>query len=451
MANPLIPDVVGTYGRGFAVGQQQAEAKRRNLLAGIASQAFGAPEEQRGALVQQAVGIDPDAGFGLDKQLRMGDDAREAQLLNSARMIDAAPEPLKNAIFQQVKPRIAQHLPGLPDAYNEQVGQGIKAFIASRTNTGATPAGFQEFDMKARAAGLLPGTPEYQSAANIALGREGRASNAALQTVEVERPDGGVDRYTFDPRTGRYVPFGAGMGAPPGVMIDPSLPQNVQDAIRANPQAFAAAPDGGTVQAGPQFIGGAGRGISAADKAAAETLARQQAEMSLLPQRGRLEAENEGLKTAAREKAEAQAQKLAALPQTIASADETVALLDRVLNHPGRTSATGLSSINPMNRIPGTDAYDFNVLLDQIKGQSFLQAFQSLKGGGAITEREGQAATNAIARLNAAQSEGEFVNAINDLKRIVSQGRTRAIQSASGAQASPQERPALPPGFSWED
>lgn len=69
----------------------------------------------------------------------------------------------------------------------------------------AGPAGYREFQMMAKAAGLKEGTQEYQQAANIALGREGRASNAAMQSKTLDingRPVEGV----FDPRTGTYVP-----------------------------------------------------------------------------------------------------------------------------------------------------------------------------------------------------------------------------------------------------
>jgi len=101
-------------------------------------------------------------------------------------------------------------------------------------------------------------------------------------------------------------------------------------------------------------------------------------------------------------------------------------LLGMAINHQGRETATGLSSIlSPSNYIPGTKAKDFGVLLDQIKGASFQQAFASLKGAGAITEQEGKAATNAIARLNTSQSDGEFLNALQEYRAIVRKGLER--------------------------
>jgi|TARA_Y100000310_G_C20704273_1_gene833434 hypothetical protein len=57
---------------------------------------------------------------------------------------------------------------------------------------------------------------------------------------------------------------------------------------------------------------------------------------------------------------------------------------------------------------PGSDAADFQTLMKQVKGKQFLQAFETLKGGGQITEVEGTKATEAMARMSTAQSEVEF-------------------------------------------
>jgi len=63
-----------------------------------------------------------------------------------------------------------------------------------------------------------------------------------------------------------------------------------------------------------------------------------------------------------------------------------------------------------------------------------LQAFESLKGGGHITEIEGQKATQAIGRLDASQSPEDYRNALTELKGLLQLGMERertggAIQS----------------------
>lgn len=127
-----------------------------------------------------------------------------------------------------------------------------------------------------------------------------------------------------------------------------------------------------------------------------------------------------------------QGEALAELPQTLENSYNMTGLLDKVLEHPGFDEAVGFgSTLNPL-AIAGTDRKDFLVLIDQLKGKAFLEAFESLKGGGHITEIEGQKATEAMARLNTSQSEKEFKEAILEMKGLVERGRLRAQIKAKG-------------------
>jgi hypothetical protein len=108
------------------------------------------------------------------------------------------------------------------------------------------------------------------------------------------------------------------------------------------------------------------------------------------------------------------------------SGNDALRTIDKALGHPGLETGTGLSSkVNPKNYIPGTDAYNFGAVRDQLKGQAFLQAFASLKGGGQITEVEGTKAENAMARLNNAQSTKEYKDSLQDLRDVVDRGLRR--------------------------
>lgn len=143
--------------------------------------------------------------------------------------------------------------------------------------------------------------------------------------------------------------------------------------------------------------------------------------------------------TEAKTMSKAKAESAIALPQAISNAEYSLSVLDQMLNHPGLDAATGASSrADPRNFIPGTDAYNFNVMKDQVQGQTFLQAFETLKGGGQITEVEGNKAQNAIARMNTAQSKEEFVKAVNEFKGVIRRGMDRAKSKAGGAQQSQQ-------------
>ena len=119
----------------------------------------------------------------------------------------------------------------------------------------------------------------------------------------------------------------------------------------------------------------------------------------------------------------------------VKATDDTLnaSALDKVLGFKG--------AINPARVIPGTPEYDALQKIDQIKGKSFLEAFNSLRGGGQITEAEGSKATQAIARLSTAQSPQAFRQALMDLKAIVEQGYRRAQEQAGSKKAQAQSAP----------
>jgi hypothetical protein len=128
---------------------------------------------------------------------------------------------------------------------------------------------------------------------------------------------------------------------------------------------------------------------------------------------------------------------------TLQKADQAIGLVDDLINAPGRETGTGMSAtLDPRNYLAGTDATNFKVRLDQVKGQAFLEAFAGLRGGGAITEIEGQKATEAIARLNTSQSDEEFKKSLEELKGILAVGKERA--KAMAADPNEVSRAPLP-------
>jgi hypothetical protein len=78
----------------------------------------------------------------------------------------------------------------------------------------------------------------------------------------------------------------------------------------------------------------------------------------------------------------------------------------------------------------GSSASDFKVRLDQIKDRTFLQAFESLKGSGQITEKEGEKATSALNRMSTAQSEIEFIKAAREFEQNLRTGMDMAKKKA---------------------
>jgi hypothetical protein len=85
----------------------------------------------------------------------------------------------------------------------------------------------------------------------------------------------------------------------------------------------------------------------------------------------------------------------------------------------------------------GTKEADFMAMLDQLKGGAFLQAFQSLKGGGPITDVEGEKATQAIVRAQNSQSEEGFRKSMNEVLDVLTNAEKRLGDGA----ATPTQTP----------
>lgn len=146
----------------------------------------------------------------------------------------------------------------------------------------------------------------------------------------------------------------------------------------------------------------------------------------------------------AKEVGEAEGQALVNLPTTIATAETALKTIKQLEEHPGKKNwgAFGWGALFPDS--PGSTTRGFGALVDQVKGQNFMTAFQSLKGAGAITEQEGAKAEKAQARLDRAQSEADFNVALNDLKEVITAGMERA-RSKAGVKGSPAAPAAAAP------
>lgn len=128
------------------------------------------------------------------------------------------------------------------------------------------------------------------------------------------------------------------------------------------------------------------------------------------------------------------------LPATEIKADETTRLVDELLAHPGLEDVVGLPD-NPLvakGLVPGTEAADFRARLNQLTGRTFMEVFPTLKGGGQITEIEGQKAQEAINRMSSATSEEAFRKAASDFKKEVAKLKELVRSRATGTAAPVQ-------------
>ena len=114
--------------------------------------------------------------------------------------------------------------------------------------------------------------------------------------------------------------------------------------------------------------------------------------------------------------------------------NQALNLVEALKNDPALPSMVGpIDSYKPN---VSAAANRFQSRLDQLKGTAFLQAYQMLKGGGAITENEGKKAEQAMSRLNTAMNEEDFIAALNEFQDAVRTGYEK-IQARSGMGAQP--------------
>jgi hypothetical protein len=149
------------------------------------------------------------------------------------------------------------------------------------------------------------------------------------------------------------------------------------------------------------------------------------------------------------------------LPGASIAAQESIRLVDDLLADPALPSAVGPIDGN----LPGFirnfrgGVKNFDERVEQLKGKAFLVARQELKGGGQITDYEGQRAEAALIRAGQAKGEDEFRAAMLEFKDAIMRGYAILEQQASGQvgaapQAtggpvtvrSEQEALSLPPG-----
>jgi hypothetical protein len=164
---------------------------------------------------------------------------------------------------------------------------------------------------------------------------------------------------------------------------------------------------------------------------------------------------------AARTEGEAQGKAKVNLPLVELNAEKLTKNIDAVVNDPYLPSMTGPVS----GMLPNVSAKSQNLQsrIDQIQGQTFLQAFNDLRGGGAITDTEGQKATNAYNRLsNTRVDDPNYVAALREFKMEVADllevarrkaGVSKGTQHLGGPPrvGSTDEYNALPPGTLYID
>lgn len=249
------------------------------------------------------------------------------------------------------------------------------------------------------------------------------------------------------------IPSGGGMPQP--VYTSQPKPQLMSVGVENQPgatQAGFGAPGGGFTPVGPPKIGS-----TAADRPYFQPVQTTQGMMRFNSRTGQMEpvivggqpvipaATDPTLqgniaagKAAGKERGRAAAQAQGNLPDAIAKAEGTLSLIDQMIGsedkktpqHPGFQSYVGATLTPGARFIEGSDTAGFERMLAQAKGGAFLEAYQTLKGGGQITEIEGRKATEAITRMDKSQKEAEFIKAAREFQGVIRAGVKRAREKA---------------------
>ena len=144
------------------------------------------------------------------------------------------------------------------------------------------------------------------------------------------------------------------------------------------------------------------------------------------------------------------------MPTLEANAKETLDAIEKLEKSKGLPAIVGnpfsLSKINQgalgaIGNVWGSDAANAYTNLKTIKGQRFLQAYDTLRGAGGITGIEGQTGSEAIANLDNSQDIDQFRENLAILKRRI-KNNLRAAKEKAGVLPTTQgaAQPMMPAG-----
>ena len=128
------------------------------------------------------------------------------------------------------------------------------------------------------------------------------------------------------------------------------------------------------------------------------------------------------------------------LPMMELELAEMETLADEFINHAGFSDLIGATWKPFAKNIHGTDAAGADSIRKQLEGKLFMKAYQTLKGGGQITEIEGDQAKQAQGRMNIALSEKEYKKALTDFLDAYRRGLEKLKGVAYPVGTNPQRR-----------
>jgi len=158
-------------------------------------------------------------------------------------------------------------------------------------------------------------------------------------------------------------------------------------------------------------------------------------------------------------------------PQAKREVDSMLSLLDQIyktdeagnliFTHPGFEDVVGATLLPFKRFLHGSQEFAMDKLIKQVKDKNFLQAFQALKGGGHITEIEGEKATDSIAAIHIGMPEEDFIVELEKVRKVLQTGLAIAQSKIGGMRQLPGQPKGdrrggsgsgrVPPGWDPED
>lgn len=177
--------------------------------------------------------------------------------------------------------------------------------------------------------------------------------------------------------------------------------------------------------------------LAAQTAANQESAALRQQEATAKGEERALKAEETKAKIEGRKlaKQEAVKAKLDSGRKSLTTFDTTLSTIDQLLSAPGLEAAVGFTSAFPT--MPGSEAADFEALLEKFTSQQFMTGVEQMKGMGALSESEGKKIASAAGALELGMSEAALKKELSIIKNTINIARARELKKYKAAGGDP--------------
>jgi len=185
----------------------RGEEGHQRGLQQLAGRAYAAPPEERSSILARLGQQDPEMARRTQELIDSDRDAAIRRVSNNARLIVGMHKAghgafVGRAYADLVRDARALNVSDVPDQWDDSFIPGLEVLASYGQEQGGSPSGWREFEQLTNAAQLKPGSPGYIEAANIRLGRNGRASNAGYSFDTMDAGDGRQRQVRKNPRDG---------------------------------------------------------------------------------------------------------------------------------------------------------------------------------------------------------------------------------------------------------